>query len=101
MVTGLEGSRQIYLPERFKIASPRVSIDRGTAKVNRNSWGGDPLNLKGQIDSLLPKGPVIICFIIPLCYLKKKMIILIGSLLGSTVSLITRKHICLNNHKFF
>ena len=30
------------------------------------------LNLKGQIDSLLPEGPVIICFIIPLCYSKKK-----------------------------
>ena len=39
---GLEGNRQIYLPERFRIASPRVSIDRGAAEVNRNSWGGDP-----------------------------------------------------------
>ena len=29
-------------------------------------------NLKGQIDSLSPEGPVIICFIIPLCYTKKK-----------------------------
>ena len=29
-------------PERFKIASPRVSIDRGAAKVNRDFWGGDP-----------------------------------------------------------
>ena len=29
-------------PERFRIASPRVSIDRGAAEVNRNSWGGDP-----------------------------------------------------------
>ena len=39
------------------------------------------LNLKGQIDSLLPEVPVIICFILPLCYSKKKMIVLIGSLL--------------------
>ena len=42
------------------------------------------LNLKGQIDSLLPEGPVIICFIIPL-YSEgtqgKKIIILIESLL--------------------
>ena len=29
-------------PERFRIASPRVSIDRGAAEANRNSWGGDP-----------------------------------------------------------
>ena len=42
-------------------------------------------NLKGQIDSLLPEGPVIICFIIPLCYSKTKMIILIGSLLALPV----------------
>ena len=41
-------------------------------------------NLKVQIDSLLPEGPVIICFIRPiqLCIpSKKKMIILTGSLL--------------------
>ena len=42
IMTGLEGNRQIYLPERFRIASPRVPIDRGAAKVNRNPWGGDP-----------------------------------------------------------
>ena len=29
-------------PERIRVASPRVYIDRGAAKVNRNSWGGDP-----------------------------------------------------------
>ena len=29
-------------PERFRIASPRRSIDRGAAEANRNSWGGDP-----------------------------------------------------------
>ena len=26
---------------RFRIASPKISIDRGAAEV-RNSWGGDP-----------------------------------------------------------
>ena len=77
-MTGLEGNRQIYLPERFRIASPRAPIDRGAAEVNRNS-GEAILNLKGQIDSLLPEEPVIICFIIPLCFSKKKMIILIGN----------------------
>ena len=35
-------------------------------------FGEAILNLEGQIDSLLPEGPVIICFIIPLCYSKKK-----------------------------
>ena len=58
-MTGLEGNRQIYLSRE---------IQDGEAI----------LNLKGQIDSLLPEGPVIICFIIPLYYSKEKMITLIG-----------------------
>ena len=41
-MTGFEGNRQIYLPREIQDASPRVSIDRGAAEVNRNSWGGDP-----------------------------------------------------------
>ena len=92
-MTGLEGNRQIYLLQEIQDRLPK-SIDRGAAKVNRNSWAGDPesrgatsigtlgeaiLNLEGQIDSLLPEGPFIICFIIPLCYSKEKMIILIRS----------------------
>ena len=97
-MTGLEGNRQIYLPERFRIASPRVSIDRGAAKVNRNSWGGDPES-QGQIDSLLPEGPVIICFIIPLCYSKEKNYFN-WKLISSTMGLVT-KHILLNDHKLF
>ena len=46
-------------------------------------FGEAILNLKGQIDtcSLLPEGPVIIYFIVPLCYSKKKNIFLIGNLL--------------------
>ena len=40
-MTGLEGNRQIYLPREIQDPSPRVSIDRGAAEVNRNSWGGD------------------------------------------------------------
>ena len=42
IMTGLKGNRQIYLPERFRITSPRVSIGRGTAEVDRNFWVGDP-----------------------------------------------------------
>ena len=41
-MTGLEGNRQIYLPQEIQDASPRVSIDWGTAEVNRNFWGGNP-----------------------------------------------------------
>ena len=50
------------------------------------------LNLKGQIDSLLPEGPVIICFIIPLCYSKKKNDYYNWKLISSTTGLITKKN---------
>ena len=59
------------------------------------------LNLKGQVDSLLPKGPVIICFIIPLCYSKEKNDYFNWKLISSTMGLVTKKHICLNDHKLF
>ena len=41
-MTGLVGNWQIYLPERFRITSQRVSIDQGAAEVDRNFWEGDP-----------------------------------------------------------
>ena len=50
-MTGLEGNRQIYLPREIQDRPPRVSIE---------TLGESILNLKGQIDSLLPEGPVII-----------------------------------------
>ena len=56
-MTGLEGNRQIYLPGEIQGRLPK-SLDRGWKAI---------LNLKGQIDSLLAEGPVIICLIIPLC----------------------------------
>ena len=59
IMTGLEGNRQIYLPREIQ---PRSIGTLGEAI----------LNLKGQIDSLLPEGPVIISFIIPLHYSKEK-----------------------------
>ena len=59
------------------------------------------LNLKGQIDSLLPEGPVIICFIIALCYSKEKNDYFNFSLICSTMGLVTKKHISLNDHKLF
>ena len=77
-MTGLEGNRLSIYPERFRIASPRV--------------GEAILNLKGQIDSLLPEGPVIICFIIPLCYFKKKNEYFNCKLISSTMGLIQKTH---------
>ena len=41
-MTGLKVIDRSVCPERFRIASPSVSIDRGAAEVNRNFWGGDP-----------------------------------------------------------
>ena len=48
------------------------------------------LNLKGQVDSLLPEGPVIICFIIPLCYSKEKNDYFNWKLISSTMGLVTK-----------
>ena len=48
------------------------------------------LNLKGQIDSLLPEGPVIIFFIIPLCYSKEKNDYFNLKLISSTMGLVTK-----------
>ena len=53
MVVSRVIGRSIW-PERFRIASPRVSIDRGAAEVSRNFLGEAILKLKFQIDSLLP-----------------------------------------------
>ena len=49
------------------------------------------LNLSGQIDSLLPEGPVIICFIIPLCFSKEKNYYFNWKLISSTTGLVTKK----------
>ena len=66
IMTGIEGiGRSIWSPpQEFLLteAQPRSIEIVGQAK----------LNLKGQIDSLLPEGPVIICFIIPLRRHSKK-----------------------------
>ena len=59
------------------------------------------LNLKGQIDSLLPEGPVIICFIIPFYYSKEINDYFNWKLISSTMGLVTKKHIRLNDHKLF
>ena len=71
IMIGLKGNRQ---------SCPRDSAT-SAQEVNRNFFEAI-LSLKGQIDILLPEGPVIIFIIIPLCLSKKKMIILIGSFLA-------------------
>ena len=82
-MTGLEDNRQIYLDIakgnqslvifRFEIAH---FYSPGFASVNKNSWGGDPESF-GANRLPFTRGPAIICFIIPLCHSKEKMIILI------------------------
>ena len=44
-MTDPSDNRLSICPLRFRITSPRVSIDLGCALVNRNSWGGDPESL--------------------------------------------------------
>ena len=90
IMTGLEGNRQIYLPREIQDRLPKSSIDLGFASVNRTLVEAI-LNLKGQIDSLLPKGPVIICFIIPLCHSKEKNDYFNLKLISSTMGLVTKK----------
>ena len=67
----------------------RGSIDRGAAK-STGTPGEEILNLKGQIHSLLLEEPVIICFIIPLFYSKKKNDYFNWNLISSTLGLITK-----------
>ena len=76
-MTGPSGNRLSICPERFRIAPQEFLLTEAQPR-SIGTLGETILNLKGQIDSLLPEGPVIICFIIPLCYSKEKNI-LIGS----------------------
>ena len=54
-MTGPLGNRLSICTLRFRIASPRVPIDRGTAEVNRNSWGGDPESLWANRSAYYPR----------------------------------------------
>ena len=77
-MTDLEGNRQIYLPREIQDCLPK-SFARSI-----EIFGEVILNLKGQIDSLLPEGPSHYLFYYTIMlqgHLKKKNNILIGSLL--------------------
>ena len=63
IITGLEGSRQIYLPLEIQDPPREFLMTEAQTEIS----GEAILNLKGQIDSLLIEGPIIICFILPLC----------------------------------
>ena len=80
-MTGLEGNRQIYLPREIQDRLPKR--DRGAAKVNRNSWGGDPESQGANTSAYYPSDQSL--FVLLYHYVtqrtKKKMNILIGSLL--------------------
>ena len=52
-MTGPSGNRLSICPLRFRIASP--SVDRGTAEVNRNTWGGDPESLGPNRSAYYPR----------------------------------------------
>ena len=54
-MTGPWGNRLSICPLRFRIASPRVPIDRGAAAVNRNSWGGDPESFGANRSAYYPR----------------------------------------------
>ena len=84
--TSLEGNRQIYLPREIQDRLPKSFFLLTEAHPSSIQIFGEAiLYLKGQIDRLLPEGPVIICFIIPLFYLKEKMIIFYWKLFRSAM----------------
>ena len=47
-MTGPSGNRLSICPLRFRIASPRVPVDR-------NSWGGDPESLGANRSAYYPR----------------------------------------------
>ena len=96
-MTGLEGNRLSICPLRFRIASQEFLLT-SAAPRSIETLGEAILNLKGQINSLLPEGPVIICFIIPLCFSKEKNYYFNWKLISATMGLVTKNHICLNDH---
>ena len=62
-MTGPLGNRQSICPERFRIASPRVSIDLGFASVNRNYWGGDPESLWANRSAYYPRDQSLLVYL--------------------------------------
>ena len=88
-MTGLEGNRQIYLPRKIQ------------GRLPKSFYWEAILNLNGQIDSLLPEGPVIYLFYYTIMLLKEKNDFFNWKLISSTMGLITKKHIRLNDHNLF
>ena len=49
------GNRLSICPLRFRIASPKISIDLSCASVNRNSWGGNTESLGAKRSAYYPR----------------------------------------------
>ena len=54
-MTGPSGNRLSIFPVRFRIASPKISIDIGCDSVNKNSWGSDPESLRAKRSADFPR----------------------------------------------
>ena len=98
IMTGLEGNP--FAP-RDSGAPPQEFLLTKAQPRSIETLGEAILNLKGQIDSLLPSRPVIICLIIPLCFSKEKNDYFNWKLISSTMGLVTKKHIRLNDYMLF
>ena len=86
-MTGLEGNRQIYLPPRDSGSPPQVFLLTEAQPRSIGTLGEAILNLKGQIDSLLPEGLAIICL---LYHSKEKKYYFNWKLISSTMGLVTK-----------
>ena len=66
-MTGGSGNKLSVCPLRFRIASPKISIDLDCASFNINSWGGDPESLGANISADYPQDQSLIVYHL-LCY---------------------------------
>ena len=65
ITTGPSGNMLSICPLRFRIASPRVSIDLGCALVNRNSWGGgDPESFGANRSAYFRRDQPLFCLLL-------------------------------------
>ena len=65
-MTGPSGNRLSNCPLRFRIASPRVSMELSCASINRNSWGGDPESLGANRSAYYPRDQSLFVYYCPM-----------------------------------
>ena len=66
-MTGALGNRLSIFPLRFRIASPKISIDLGFPSVNRNSLGGYPESLGANKSAYCPRNQSLFVYCCPHC----------------------------------